>query len=104
MHDAAMLNAIHAGISATDAATIALVGIRSADPDHARAADLLEEVATTGPGDARKGARQLRQLLARKSAVEYQSRRAAAGEAADAIKRAMRLIDWARGVVNAAKV
>jgi hypothetical protein len=33
-YDAGMLNAIHAGISAADAVTVALVGERSADPDH----------------------------------------------------------------------
>lgn len=32
--DAAMLNAIHAAISASDAATIALSGQRSVDPDQ----------------------------------------------------------------------
>jgi hypothetical protein len=64
LNDAAMLNAIHAGISATDAVTIALAGIRSTDPDQARAADLLDEVAT-GPGEARTTARKLRQLLRR---------------------------------------
>ncbi len=42
-YDAALLNAIHAAINAADAATIALAGVRSSDPDHQRAADLLEE-------------------------------------------------------------
>jgi hypothetical protein len=37
-NDAALLDAIHAGISGTDAATIALAGVRSTDPDHQRAA------------------------------------------------------------------
>jgi hypothetical protein len=40
-NDAALLDAIHAAISATDAATVALAGVRSIDPDHQRAADLL---------------------------------------------------------------
>jgi|ERR1700694_1711361 len=43
-HDAAMLNSIHAGISAADAVTVVLAGRRSTDPDHQRAADLLAEV------------------------------------------------------------
>lgn len=34
--DAATLEAIHAAISATDAVTLALAGVRSNDPDHAR--------------------------------------------------------------------
>jgi predicted ATPase len=47
-HDASLLNAIHVAISAADAVTVVLAGRRSADPDHQRAADLLEEMATTG--------------------------------------------------------
>jgi hypothetical protein len=43
--DAAMLNAIHAAITASDAVTAVLAERRSADPDHQRAVDLLEEVA-----------------------------------------------------------
>jgi hypothetical protein len=98
-----MLNAIHAGISASDAVTVALVGRRSADPDHQRAVDLLEEVA---PGSREIGmhVRQLRALLARKNVVEYESRRATAREAADAVERAHRLVTWARQTVERARV
>jgi hypothetical protein len=103
LYDAAMLNAIHAAISATDAVTVALAGQRSADPDHGRAADLLDEVGG-GSSEVSAHARQLRQLLARKNVVEYESRRAAAGEAMDAVKRADRLVAWATGVVGAAKL
>ncbi|HSL81862.1 MAG TPA: hypothetical protein VLF66_03750 [Thermoanaerobaculia bacterium] len=45
-HDAALLNAIHGAISAVDAVTAALSGLRSADPDHQRSVELLEEVAS----------------------------------------------------------
>lgn len=38
-NDAALLLAIHAGISACDAVTVALGGLRSTDPDHLRTAD-----------------------------------------------------------------
>jgi len=97
--DAAMLNAIHAAVSAADSVAVALAGRRSSDPDHTRAADLLEEVAGAS-GEVRTHARQLRALLARKNAVEYESRRATAKEAADAVARATRLVEWARGVVR----
>ncbi len=43
-NDAAMLNAVHAAISGADAVCVALAGRRSADPDHQRAADLLQEI------------------------------------------------------------
>ena len=100
--DAAVLEAIHAAISATDAVTCALAGTRSTDPDHARAADLLEE---TGPrGDVANHAKQLRQLLSNKNAVEYESRRTTSREAADAVKRAERFVDWARGLIAASRL
>lgn len=98
-HDATMLNAIHAAISAADAVTVALAGVRSTDPDHQRAADLLEEVAGASKLVSAQ-ARQLRQLLSRKNVVEYESRRATAAESADALKRAARLLGWAGGVVG----
>jgi len=101
--DAAMLNAIHAGISASDAATIALSGQRSADPDHMRSADLLEEVAPASR-EIRGQATQLRRLLARKNAVEYESRRSRKSDVVDAVKRADRLTAWVVDVVREARL
>jgi HEPN domain-containing protein len=102
-NDATLLDAIHAAISAVDAATIALAGVRSTDPDHQRAADLLEEVAGSG-SEVRERARQLRALLARKSAVEYESRKATAKDARDGVERAGRVVEWARQVVTNARL
>jgi uncharacterized membrane protein len=101
-YDAAMLNAIHAAISAADAVTVMLAGIRSSDPDHLRAVDLLLEAGQGSKGVAAP-AKQLRQLLEKKGEVEYQSRRARASDAHDAVKRATRLLSWAHEVVAAAK-
>jgi hypothetical protein len=95
-HDAAMLNAIHSGISAADAIAVALAGRRSADPDHQRAVDLLEDVL---PIPEPKHVEQLRLLLAAKNAMEYESRRATAKEATDAVKRASRVVEWARTLI-----
>jgi len=69
--DAALLDAIQAAISGADAATIALAGARSTNPDRRRAADLLLEVAGSAPY-GRERARQLRTLLAQKTTVEYE--------------------------------
>jgi HEPN domain-containing protein len=102
-HDATMLTAVHAVISATDAVTVALAGRRSADPNHQRAADLLEQVAQDSP-ELRIRVRQFRELLARKGVVEYESRRATGREARDALKRAERFVDWARETVARARV
>jgi HEPN domain-containing protein len=101
--DAAMLNAIHGAISALDAVTVALAGLRSADPDHQRAVDLLEEVAS-GSEEIKTRVRQTRQLLARKNMVEYESRRATAKEARDALERASRIVEWASVTVRRARV
>ena len=101
-YDAAMLAAVHAVISANDAVTAVLAGIRSTDPDHKRAADLLEEVSGGSP-EVRLHVRQLRELLARKNVVEYESRRATKREAVDASNRAGRFVAWAQEVVDRAR-
>src|SRR5712664_2433639 len=102
-NDAALLDAIHAAISATDAATIALAGVRSTDPDHRRAADLLEEVAGSAP-EGRERARQLRALLTRKNTVEYESRKASVRDARDGVERSGRIVDWATEVLAKARI
>jgi hypothetical protein len=101
--DAVVLDAIHAAISAADAVAVALGGRRSADPDHQRAVDLLEEIAGSS-GEIKGQVRQLRSLLAKKNAVEYESRRASAKEASDAMQRAERFVGWAAITVQRAKV
>lgn len=102
-NDAALLNAIHAAINASDAVTVALGGIRSSDPDHQRAADLLEQV-VAGDTQGRDRARQLRSLLARKNAVEYETRKASAKDARDGVDRADRLVGWAKEIVTRARL
>ncbi|TMC04731.1 MAG: HEPN domain-containing protein [Chloroflexi bacterium] len=102
-NDAALLDAIHAAISGTDAVTTALAGVRSTDPDHQRAADLLEDIVASAPED-RQRARQLRSLLARKNAVEYESRKTSLKEARDGVERAGRIVDWAKDVLASARL
>ena len=102
-YDAAMLNSIHAGISAADGVTVALAGRRSTDPDHQRAADLLEEVGR-GSESISDRVKQLRGLLAKKNQVEYESRRTTAKEAADAVSRAERMVQWAQEIVQRARL
>lgn len=102
-YDAALLNAIHAAINAADAATVALAGVRSSDPDHQRAADLLEE-ALAGDAKSRERVRQLRSLVSRKNAVEYETRKASAKDARDGVERARRLVAWAQDVVGKARL
>src|SRR5256886_14893882 len=63
-HDAGMLNAIHAAISAADAVAVALSGRRSSDPDHQCAVDLLEQVGGKSQSFTAR-VTQLRALLAK---------------------------------------
>lgn len=102
-YDAAMLNAIHAAISATDSVTSALANRRSADPDHQRAADLLQQVAGASEEIGTR-VRQLRTLLTKKTAVEYESRKATPREGRDAVERARRLVEWAEEVVHRTRI
>ena len=102
-YDATLLNAIHAAINASDAVTVALAGIRSSDPDHQRASDLLEQV-IGGHTHGRERSRQLRSLLSRKNAVEYETRKATARDARDGVERADRLVGWAREIVAKARL
>lgn len=103
LHDAAVLLSVHAAISSADAVTVALAGLRSADPDHQRAVDLLGDVAR-GSEEIQQRAAQLRALLQKKNLVEYESRRSSPAEARDAVARAERLVAWARSTVVKAKV
>ena len=98
-NDAAMLNAVHAAISATDAVCVALAGRRSADPDHQRAADLLQEIGGKSK-DVTTSVKQIRMLLAKKNVVEYESRQASSREASEAVKRAARFVSWASKTVE----
>lgn len=102
-HDAALLLAIHAGLSACDAVTVGLAGVRSIAPDHLRAADLLEAVARESD-DVRQRAAQLRGLLKLKNLVEYEGRRVSGREAETGTKRAERLVDWAAALLEKARI
>lgn len=102
-YDAAMLNAVHAAISAADAVCVTLGGRRSADSDHQRAADLLQEIGGKST-DVSTQVRRLRELLTKKNAVEYESRLASAKEATGAVQRAERFFAWASQTVEAARL
>ena len=88
--------AIHAGMSAADAATVASAGMRSSSKDHG---------ASVGPptrlvpesGTAQE--RQLKGLLNMKNTVEYEQRLVTQAEARSLVEQAGRLVRWAAGVV-----
>jgi hypothetical protein len=97
--DSALLLSVHCAISAGDAVTVSLAQIRSADPDHSRAVMLLRQLGGGSPEIDEK-ARQFAGLIAMKNQVEYESRRTRPEEAADGVRRAKRLVDWASTIVR----
>jgi HEPN domain-containing protein len=97
--NAATINAIHGGISACDALTVFMIGVRHAGDRHEDAITLLQTL--TLPKDilASKG-RQLSRLLAIKNAAEYEERLITQKEAAEAVRDAERFLDWAETLLR----
>lgn len=93
--DAALLCAVHAGISSADAYCVAVGSRRSKDPDHLRAADLLEEIGKSSP-PVREKATQLRALVRQKNRVEYEDKPCSTSDASTAVRRCERLVAWVR--------
>lgn len=96
--NSAGLDAIHAGISAADAAMIASAGVRSVSKDHGAAVGLLRRMV---PEAGATQERQLTGLLGMKNAVEYEQRLVTEAEARALAEHADRLVRWAAGVVAA---
>ncbi len=101
--EAALLCAVHAGISSCDAVCVALGERRSVDPDHNLAADLLESVGQDSDEFHQK-ANQLRQLLALKNLIEYEDKPARRTEADSGVARCERLVTWAVDVLTSARL
>jgi hypothetical protein len=100
--DAAVVLAIHAGISGADAVSIGL-GTRKCADSHDRAADLLEEIGSHAPAFAQQ-AKRLRTLIAMKNHVEYENRRATRDHAEQSVRRCENLVGWAQSELVKAKL
>lgn len=95
--DSVVLLAVHAAISAADAATVSYGEIRSTSPAHTDQVRLIRALFhSTEP--AERAARQLAAVLDRKHGVEYEARRCTARDAEAAIKNAERVLQWAQTV------
>lgn len=93
--DGTGLAAIHMAISANDALTGSVARVRSAGPKHDDAADLFRR---HFPDEEAQGvAEDLRWLIRKKSVVEYESGALTEVEANEAVMRADRLLEFARG-------
>lgn len=84
---------IHAAIAYTDALTIAFRGIKSADGDHARAADLLKHA--LGSRAVETHVRRLRAILNAKSNVSYSGAYYTLEEARSIYQKTGDFIGWA---------
>lgn len=95
------LDAIHAGISAADAALAATAGLRSVSPDHGFVMRLLESNVPTFSAQQR---RHLAGLLQMKNTVAYENRLVTETEAHQLLDHAKRFVRWARRTVGDAGV
>ncbi|MCL2654425.1 MAG: HEPN domain-containing protein [Coriobacteriia bacterium] len=98
--DSAGLNAIHAGISAADAALIFAAGIRNATQDHSNVISLLESSVASFRGSPRT---QLVGLLKMKNVVAYEQRLITRDEAVRLVKAADRFLAWAQKICDAVR-
>lgn len=98
--DTAVLLAVHAGISATDAVCIARHGLRSISQAHTDQVRLIRQL-FPGDDEVKKASDQLAALLDRKNTVEYEGRLSQAHDAETATKHAERLVAWARKIRRA---
>ena len=91
------LAAIHAGISAADAALISVAGVRGVAQDHHAIVTVLE---SRVPAFGTAQRRHLAGLLKMKNTVEYERRGLTETEARQLVDHARRFVDWADGVVD----
>ncbi|PKQ29335.1 MAG: hypothetical protein CVT60_05925 [Actinobacteria bacterium HGW-Actinobacteria-10] len=95
------LDAVHAGISAADAALAAAAGLRSVAADHGYVVHLLE---SNAPEFAAPQRRHMAGLLQMKNTVAYENRLISETEARQLLDHARRFVRWARRVVGDAGV
>jgi len=93
--NAAVINAVHCGISASDALTVFMLGVRHAGERHEDAISLLQTVSL--PKDVLTAkSRQLSRLLGVKNAAEYEERLMNENDAREAVRDAERFFSWVK--------
>jgi len=90
-----VINAVHSGISACDAVTVFMLGVRHAGERHEDAVSLLQTVGLPKDILASKS-KQLSRLLGIKNAAEYEERLMNENDAKEAVRDAERFISWVR--------
>ena len=89
------LTTVHAAISANDALTSYLAGVRSTSDKHSDAAELLLEH-SENKKEAAEFLKHYSWLISRKNLVEYESRLFYKKEAEEALKHAERFLEWTK--------
>jgi HEPN domain-containing protein len=97
--NAATINAVHCGISATDALTVFMIGVRHVGERHEDAIALLQTLDIPRETLAAKG-RQLGRLLAVKNAADYEERLIKEKEASEAVRDAERYFEWVENLLK----
>jgi len=93
--NAAVINAVHCGISACDALTVFVLGVRHAGERHEDAISLFQTVGL--PRDVLTAkSRQLSRLLGIKNAAEYEERLMNENDAREAVRDAERFFGWVK--------
>lgn len=94
--DAAVANAIHAGISMADALTVSYLSQRSASQDHASVVDLLSSIGMERQ-ELDRNRKHISALLEVKNVAEYEERLLNESDAKTALEHCRRFRAWARG-------
>jgi len=93
--NAAVINAVHCGISACDALTVFMLGARHAGDRHEDAISLFQTVGL--PKDVlTTKSKQLSRLLGIKNAAEYEERLMNENDAREAVRDAERFFSWVK--------
>ena len=95
--EAAGINAVHAAISANDAALAALKGLRPASADHSDAVRVL--MSRLKDDEAQKAGKRLGVIIAKKSRVEYEGKRFTEKEACSLAVDTRRFMKWAGSTI-----
>jgi len=93
--NAAVINAVHGGISACDALTVFMLGVRHAGERHEDAISLFQTAGLPKDILASKS-KQLSRLLGIKNAAEYEERLMNENDAKEAVRDAERFISWVK--------
>jgi len=93
--NAVVINAVHCGISACDALTVFMLGVRHAGERHEDAISLLQTVGLSKDVLTAKS-KQLTRLLGIKNAAEYEERLMSENDAREAVRDAERFFTWIR--------